>query len=223
MRPLLLHFVSVFLMTVSTSVSSAQKIYNEGFVNYAVVVSQGKEESKAADLLEGATQRIYFKGAQSRSEITSILGTTIILHDNKSGNAVVLNEYGDQKILIRMKKVDFEEKNNKYEGIQYEFRNETKTILGYVCKLAVGKLKDGTSFKVYYSTDFTFQSKDYGFQFRDLPGIPMEYESEFGKLKVTYVADRINFDQVAAVLFDIPKSGYREMTYEEVKKTQMKN
>lgn len=96
-------------------------------------------------------------------------------------------------------------------------------ILGYNCKLAVATLKDGSSFKVYYTTDIAFQNKDYGMQFQSLPGFPLEYESELGKMKVTYIADKISFDPVAAALFDLPKTGYREMTYDEVKKAQGKN
>lgn len=201
----------------------AQKIYNDGTVTYNIMVSTGTNEAKAADLLDGATQKIIFKGSQTRSELKSILGTTITLHDAKSGAAVIVNEYGDQKILIRLTKENFEDRNNKYQGIKYELRNDTKVILGYNCKLAVATLKDGSSFKVYYTTEITFQNKDYGMQFQSLPGFPLEYESELGKMKVTYIADKISFDPVAAALFDLPKTGYREMTYDEVKKAQGKN
>ncbi len=201
----------------------AQKIYNDGTVTYNIMVSTGTNEAKAADLLDGATQKIIFKGSQTRSELKSILGTTITLHDAKSGAAVIVNEYGDQKILIRLTKENFEDRNNKYQGIKYELKNDTKVILGYNCKLAVATLKDGSSFKVYYTTDIAFQNKDYGMQFQSLPGFPLEYESELGKMKVTYIADKISFDPVAAALFDLPKTGYREMTYDEVKKAQGKN
>ncbi len=195
-----------------------KQVYNEGTVTYNISVVTGNTEAKAADLLDGATQKMYFKGTQTRTELVSILGTTVTLHDTKSGKGAIMNDYGDQKILIRMTKENFTDKNQKFVGAQYEFKNETKTILGYQCKLAVAKLKDGSAFRVYYSPDLVFQNKDYGVQFENLPGFPLEYESELGKMKVTYVADKITFDPVAAAVFDLPKSGYREMTYDEVKK-----
>ncbi len=203
--------------------AQAQQAYSEGVVVYNVIVNTGNNEAKAADLLDGATQKIWFKGVNTRTELTSILGKTITLHDSKAGNAVVMNEYGDQKILIRMTKENYQDRNSKYAGIQYEFLPDTKKILGYNCKLAIAKMKDGSTFRVYYTPEIAFQNKDYGVQFQNLPGFPLEYESELGKMKVTYIADKVSFDPVAAALYDVPKSGYREMTYEQVKNARSKN
>ena len=99
----------------------AQQVYGEGTVTYNIVVNTGNNETKAADLLDGATQKIYFKGINTRTELSSILGKTITLHDSRQGNAVVMNEYGEQKILIRMTKDDYEDRNSKYAGIQFEY------------------------------------------------------------------------------------------------------
>lgn len=196
---------------------NAQQVYGEGMVTYNIVVNTGNNETKAADLLDGATQKIFFKGVNTRTELSSILGKTITLHDSRLGNAVVMNEYGEQKILIRMTKGDYEDRNSKYAGIQFEYLPETKKIMGYNCKLAIAKLKDGSTFRVYYTPELVFQNKDYGAQFKNLPGFPLEYESELGKMKVTCIADKVSFDPVPAALFDTPKAGYREMTYDEVK------
>ena len=198
----------------------AQQAYGEGTVSYNIVVNTGNNQTKAADLLDGATQKIYFKAVNTRTELTSVLGKTITLHDSKAGNAVVMNEYGEQKILIRLTKADYDDRNSKYAGIQFELLPETKKILGYNCKLAIAKLKDGSTFKVFYTTELVFQNKDYGEQFKNLPGFPLEYESELGKNKVTFIADKVSFDPVPSAMFDTPKTGYREMTYDEIKKTR---
>lgn len=216
----------VLLLTVFTLVGTflkAQKTYNDGTITYNVVVSTGAKEANAADLLDGATQKISFKGLQTRTELKSILGVTITLHDIRMGNAVVMNTYGDDKVLIRMNKAEYAEGNRKFANIKFDYKTETKTILGYICKLAIATLNDGTTFRVYYTNEIAFQNKDFGAQFAGLPGVPLEYESTLGKMKVTYIADKINFDPVMASLFDLPKSGFREITYEEVKKLQGKN
>lgn len=210
--------VFLFLFAGFFMAAKAQQTYSEGVVTYNIVVNTGNNnETKAADLLDGATQKISFKGVNTRTELSSILGKTITLHDSKTGAAVVMNEYGEQKILIRMTKDDYEDRNSKYAGIQFELMPETKKIMGYNCKLAIAKLKDGTTFRVYYTTELVFQNKDYGAQFKNLPGFPLEYESELGKMKVTCIADKVTFDPVPSAVFDVPKSGYREMTYKEIK------
>lgn len=210
----------LFLFTAVVGAAKAQQTYSEGMVTYNIVVNTGNNEPKAADLLDGATQKIWFKGVNTRTELSSILGKTVTLHDSKTGAAVVMNEYGEQKILIRMTKDDYDDRNGKYAGVQFELMPETKKIMGYNCKLAIAKLKDGTTFRVYYTTELAFQNKDYGAQFKNLPGFPLEYESELGKMKVTCIADKVTFDPVPSAMFDVPKTGYREMTYDEIKKVR---
>jgi GLPGLI family protein len=212
----------VFLVAVSFT-AQAQKTYNEGTITYNIVVVTGSGQAQTADLWDGATQKLFFKNQQTRTELKSLLGTTITIHDSRTGTAVVLNEYDQNKVLIHMTKVNYEDGNKKYAGIRFELKNEVKAILGYKCNLAIARLSDGSTFKVYYTSEFNFQNKDCGPQFNGLPGVPLEYESEMGKMKVTYIADKVSFDPVGAALFDIPKSGYREMTYDEVQKFQNKN
>ena len=92
---------------------------------------------------------------------------------------------------------------------------EKKTIAGYTCSRAIAKMKDGATFTVYFTEEIQSENKDYDAQFRDLPGIPLEFESVSGKVVIRYVANKISFDPIPVQRFDIPRSGYREMTYEE--------
>jgi len=55
-------------------------------------------------------------------------------------------------------------------------------------------------------------------QFKNLEGLPLEYELSQGKLRIKYTVSKINMNPVPASKFDIPKSGYRELTYEESRK-----
>jgi hypothetical protein len=93
---------------------TAQKMYNEGTVIYNIVVSTGSNQAKAADLLDGATQKMFIKGQLTRTELKSILGTGITIRDSKSGTGVTLNEYGDDKVLTRMNKAELDDANKKY-------------------------------------------------------------------------------------------------------------
>ena len=95
---------------------------------------------------------------------------------------------------------------------------ESKTISGYKCRKAVGKLKDGTSFTVWYTTDLVPENRDFQYANKNLPGLALEYETNMGNLKVTYTVSKISFSPVPAAKFDIPKSGFRVLSYEESKK-----
>jgi GLPGLI family protein len=212
-----LRFGIVVILVLATVIGKAQKQFTEGTIVYDVTVKTGSNEPQSADLLDGATQKVFLKGNMSRTEMSSLLGSSTTIHDAKNGTAIRLNEYGDQKIMTRLTKENFIEANKKYEGVVFEKSAETKTIAGYKCSKATGKLKDGTGFTVYYTTELVPANKDYDLQFKGLPGLALEYEASMGGLQVTFTASKINFDAVPGSKFDAPKSGYREMTYEESK------
>ncbi len=74
---------------------------------------------------------------------------------------------------------------------------------------------DGTTFTVYYTKDLLPVNKDFQYLNKNLPGLAMQYEASLGKTMVTYTVSSINFNPVPLSKFDIPKSGYRVMSYEE--------
>jgi GLPGLI family protein len=147
----------------------------------------------------------------------SSLGTQSTIIDGKTGNVTILKDYGDQKYMIKMTTDNWKESNKKYEGVTFTFENDFKTIAGYKCQKAIGKLSDTSTFTVYFTRDLEPINKDFQYLNKNLPGLAMQYEASLGKLKVTYTVSSINFNPVPASKFDLPKSGYRVMIYEESK------
>ena len=216
MKTLKAGFIFVFFLSAFTS--KAQKIVSEGTLVYNISIQTGSSEPKMADMLDGATTTIYIKGSQSRSELVSGLGSEVTIYDAKKGSGIILKDYSGQKLMITLTKDDWEKKNSKYEGITFENTNETLDIAGYNCKKAIAKLKDGSAFVVYYTPDLEMADKDYDSQFKNLPGLALQYEWQSGKMRFKYTLSKINFDVVPTSKFEIPKSGYRVMTYAETKK-----
>jgi GLPGLI family protein len=195
----------------------AQKKISEGVISYDIVINTGSEKPRAADFFDGATSTVYLKGAKSRTEMVSSLGTQSTIIDGTKNMITILKEYGDQKYMIQMTPANWKEANKKSENVQFTFSEESKTILGYKCLKAIGKMADGTTFSVWYTTDLVPENSDFQNVNKALPGLAMEYESKMGNLKVTYTVSKINLSPVLAAKFDMPKSGYRVMTYEESK------
>lgn len=193
----------------------AQKKLTEATISYDIVINTNNTTPQAADLLDGAISVIYLKGNSSRSEMISSLGTQSTIMDGKTGNVTILKDYGEQKYMISMTPDNWKQSNRKYEGIAFTYENDYKTIAGYNCQKATGKLADGSTFTVYFTKDLVPVNRDFQYLNKDLPGLAMQYEANFGKQKVTYTVSGINLNPVAAAKFDLPKSGYRVMTYEE--------
>lgn len=196
----------------------AQKKLTEATISYDIVINTNNNKPEVADLLDGATSVIYLKGNSSRSEMISSLGTQATIIDGKTGNVTVLKDYGEQKYMIKMTPDNWKESNQKYEGITFTYFNEYKIIAGYNCQKGVGKLADSSTFIVYFTKDLVPMNKDFEYLNRNLPGLAMQYEATQGKRMVTYTVSSINFNPVSQSKFDLPKAGYRLMTYEESKR-----
>ena len=197
--------------------SLAQKKFSEGSITYNVIVNTNDPNPKLADGFDGATNTIYIKGKLSRSELISVFGTQSTIIDGRTGKVTVLKEYGDKKYMINMSSADWIEANQKYDNVTFTYENEYKTIAGYNCRKAIGKLKNGETFTVYYTTELIPENQDFQYSNKSLPGLALEYESDLGKNKVIFSASKISFDPVPVAKFDLPKSGVRIMTYQESK------
>jgi GLPGLI family protein len=210
--------IATALFTLLISIDlSAQKKLTEATISYDIVINTNNTTPQAADLLDGAVSVIYLKGNSSRSEMISSLGTQSTIIDGKTGHVTVLKDYGEQKYMIKMTPANWKASNKKYEGSTFTYENEFKTIAGYNCQKAIGRLADGSIFTVYFTKELVPVNKDFQYLNKELPGLAMQYEAVFGKQKVTYTVSNINFNLVPAAKFDLPKSGYRVMTYEEMK------
>ena len=217
--------IAYILLTAIVSLASAEQLMaqaiprklTEATISYDIVINTNNSKPQVADLLDGATSIIYLKGNSSRSEMVSSLGTQATIIDGKTGNVAILKEYGEQKYMIRMTPDNWKQSNKKYEGITFTYFNEYKTVAGYNCQKAIGKLADSTAFTVYFTKELVPVNKDFQYLNKNLPGLAMQYEATMGKMIVTYTVSNINFNPVPQAKLDMPKSGYRVMTYEESK------
>ncbi|GAB3432873.1 hypothetical protein [Niabella aquatica] len=212
-------FIVLILVGIST-LSFAQKKLTEATIYYDVVVSTDNATPKVADMLDGSTNIIYVKGHLSRSDFISSLGSHSTIYDAKENSATNIRDYGNKKFLITYTSAEWKSYNKRYNGISYKIENEFKEIAGYKCQKAIGKLSDGTTFTVFFTRELipvntSFQSINKG-----LPGFAMQYDASRGNDKVTYTVSNIEFSVVPLAKFDIPKTGYRVMTYTEFTKQQ---
>jgi hypothetical protein len=192
-----------------------QQTLSEGTIYFDVTVQTGERNPQMADVFDGAKAILSTRGPLSRSEMRSALGQTVTIYDHRAGTGVVLREYGPQRLLIRMNREHWKHKNSKFEGIRFVFGTDTKVIAGYPCEKAEAILRDSTRFTVYFTRKLLPENAAYDPQFGGLPGTALEYEAMQGNLRIRYEATRVSFDPVPMQRFDAPKSGYRELSYEE--------
>ena len=203
-------FILLMMLFAACTSANAQRSIAEATIVYDMVIETG-----SGSALNGASTTIYLKGNNSRTDMVSPLGKEITIYNSKSDNAVILKEYSGQKLMITLTKENWKAKNSAYNNVKFELTNETKTIGAFNTRKAIAKLTDGRSFEVYYAPDLVPANKGYDATFANLPGLPVQYQIESGKMKFKYTLEKINYDPVQVSMFDFPASGYRTMTYEE--------
>lgn len=194
-----------------TATAQSAKLVSDVTVVYDVAISDSKADPQMVKALSGATKSLYIKGSKSRSELVSSNFQQTVIHDSKTDSTIILRELGNAKYISYPTINKRTEAYKKYEGMTLVNTAETKNILGYECKKVLIKLQDGSEYNVFYTPAILPSNKDYEYQFKDLPGLVLEYESELeqGKWKVQYIATKITLSPVSSAKFDIPKTGYR--------------
>ena len=211
-------WIFLLLVLLSTGRLQAQtRVMAEGSVTYKIN-APASVSAETGNVLKSASYILSMKGSRVRTDFTCILGITTSIYSNTTHTGAMLQDYGQEKMLVSMTRDDFEDMSKEYKNATLSLSSDTATIAGYVCRKAITRLASGDTLLVWYSPDLVPQNKEYSYRFRDIPGLALQYESLMGKVKVVYTATRVSMDPLPSVRFDVPKTGYREMSYESAKK-----
>jgi len=217
MRKYLPHTLLLTALFVSiTGRLMAQQTISDAKVIYKMELPP--EQLQMDAMLEGSSLTQYMHGHLSRIDMNfNVVKYTYLINSKESTMVTLIDRHGD-KYLIRGNKEQYEKDLKQYEGIQFKEENATKQIAGYTCKKAIGTMADGKTFEVYYAPQLLPENRQYNRRFVNLKGLPLEFEilTKTGA-KMRVVATKIDLYPIPASYFDIPKSGYKEVSQEELK------
>lgn len=213
-------FVSVACMVMNIAV--AQKGVTDASFKYDIAI-ESAGDAPVAKSFEGASLQVFVRGGLSRTDMVSGLGTETTFYDTKTGKGTILKEYSGQKLMITLTKENWLHKNRLFQNLKFTTGDVTKTINGFACKKATASIHDGEQFVVYYSTDITLANTQYNNAFAGLAGLPVQYEIKSGNLRFTYTLKSISYDVVPTAKFELPRTGYRTMSYEETQQLKKGN
>jgi hypothetical protein len=200
--------------------TQAQEIIYDATLNYTVSVNSDKDKN-ISKLFEGATFKIYLKGLLSKTELKTSLGTETSIYDGKENRGAILKEYSNQKLMIPMNEGNWKEKNKSFHTLQFKEEKNNIDINGVSCKKATAVNSKGEIIVVYFNPAIIFSNKEYNNCFTSISGIPFRYEQQMTNgTKYIYSLINIDYDIVTSNKFELPKSGYRIISYEEATKIE---
>lgn len=194
----------------------AQRLVSDARIVYRIETSPQQATGPA---FEGGSLTQYMKGHLSRIDIDfKVVHYSYLLNSKAEMVVTLINNNGD-KYLIRSTKEEYASDLKEYAAVQFKDGNETKQIAGYNCKKSIGTMADGKTFEVYYTPDLVPENKQYSRRFMNLKGIPLQFEIiNKNGTKMQMVATKVDLLPIPGSYFDVPKSGYKEISKEELAK-----
>lgn len=166
--------------------------------------------NSANEKTDVGTKIIYIKGKDIRSDFISSKFMQSIFFNANTGKATILKTVGKSKYISYYDAEQWKALNAEYIDVKISFTGNTKKILDYDCKEAILNTSNGKSYTVYYVPSLIPSVTENMFQFKDVPGLVLEYESTINKSqKITYTAIKIDFNPVPLAQFELPKEEYR--------------
>jgi hypothetical protein len=208
---------SILLFLVSIALMAGKPF--EGVITYKISYPDSKFSEAQLNLFP-KVMTISVKGSKARTEMNTGAGTQIGIVDYVAKTKVALINMMGQKYAYKQTAQDIEKENAEQPKGTVNVTNETKNIVGYICKKAI-VTSDEDGVKSTYEVWFTEElgNKDANFTnplYKDINGVMMEFiikNPQFSmKLSVTSVEKKA----VAAKDFEIP-ADYTLTTKEELK------
>ncbi len=216
-------FLSLAVALISVISLNAQ--IKEGSVLYDMKI-EGLPPEQAAMMGDMET-KVTFKNGKSLTEVNSMMFTQQMSAD-ENGMVMLMEQMGN-KIAVKQTKAEMEKEEAKSKDKpldpKVEYFEDVKTIAGYECKKAivtiVDKDKKENKVELWYSDKFENPNKEGKGRgqnmMKGLKGMPFEYSTTMGPMKIKMVAKEVSTDPVPDSKFVLSTEGYKIMTTDELK------
>lgn len=198
--------------------SFAQRRLTEATLHYTVETAQGDSATQA--LLQGVRYTCYIKGVNSRLELESPMGKESTLLLGKTGQAILMKDYGTQHYLTKMTAAQWQQLNQVYEDATLKITTDTLRINGFLCNKALFQFRDGTSRAVWFTTQVVPIYREFQLFAKKVPGLLVQYETTLGNTAVVFKLKELSYNPVQVALFDVPEDGYRIIEWEQIEKSK---
>lgn len=127
---------------------------------------------------------------------------------------VIMMTMGPHKMAFKLVNDEIDLQSEKYGITNIRFLDETKTIAGYLCKKAIISYEEDEDLIVYYTEEIDAGSDNYATPFEGIPGVLMQFSMLQKNVRVTFVAEKVEFQTVDNSMFVIPQ-GYQIISGED--------
>ncbi len=212
-------YAPLFFFILMAYAGYSQKAISELTAHYSLSIKNNLGE----DQLRDAEWKLCIKGDQTRTDLTSKLGSESSIWDRKTGVGMILKEYSGQKLLINLTQEDWLRLNKDFRNMVFNIQPGITTINDYACKKATAANGE-KMVELYFSDDYPLLNNDYNMSFLGIRGLPVKIiinDKKAGNEWVaTYLLNNLNTDIVPITLFNPSHNGFRVLNFSEMMKNK---
>jgi len=180
------------LIFISTCTSAQIK---QGNITYSMSFSGDMEGmEQVAQMFAGSSMELYFMPKKSRVDMSmgAMMKTTAI-SDEAQNKALILMRGVMGNIAVSASLQDVEDQSKgKMPNYTINLSNETKTILGYLCKKAEITDESGNTSTCWFTTEIEVLTKGQNGAYSLVPGMSLEFETNTNGFTMKFTATAIN-------------------------------
>lgn len=177
----------------------------EGVVEYQIEYVKIPAEFEMLKPMLSTTQTLSIKGNMKKQVQNNEAGNVVIFDGTST---TLLMDIDGKKIKKTVTAEDREKKPR--PNYTYTYKDTTKAIAGYQCKLAVLTDAQEMEFEVWYTEKIDAPKSAHPVNYAELKGFPMEYSLEVDGLRQRFTATSVNTGTVNDSEFSLPE-GYSEL------------
>jgi len=212
------HFITVLFLFVASAAFSLS--INPGNDSGKIIFDISYPDSKLDEqsLSQMPTESIVlFRGDKTKVEVAMPMGKTVVITDNKTGNAVMLMDMMGSKMAMEMDKEQILKEKNEVEKPVVQQTDESKKIAGLLCKKAIVTMqtKDGDfTFDAWFTKELNIKNS-VNSQIEGIDGFLMEFQTVQNGMSMKMSARSFEKMDVSESEFEIPE-GYQKISMEDM-------
>lgn len=206
------------ILTLVAALVVAMNLSAQATIKYEVEMdAQDPEVQSQVAMMKGSTMEMFMEGKKFCQVMNMGDGlmktTTIIDNDENRGLILTSGVMGKKAITF-----DNEDRQEDQEEPDIELLNDTKEIMGFVCKKAIMYGENESEMVYWYTEEIEKPSNSTKYMNKKIPGMPLEFSVTSSQMSMKFVAtdymDHVeNPDEVFNM--EVPE-GYTEETLKEM-------
>lgn len=183
----------------------------EGTITYQMVYENLSPQIKPMAGMLPKSSTVNVKGELSKTTTPNAMGGEInVIINSATGETLTLMDLVGQKYATKMTPENIKDEDKP----EIEYTEETKEILGYMCKKAIAIDKKGNEIEVYYTEEIDVKVSS---SVDGIKGFPMQVIINQNMFTMTQTVTDIKKGKVKKIKMDVP-SDFTLKTIEELQK-----